>query len=188
MNDDAPASGRLRAAAGSQATLGTIADALGTDAPGMLVLVLATFALVPGAAPVFATGILVVATSLLLGRDRLALPERLRGRPIAPRTLDRAARRLAAFERRVGAGTGRARVPVRLVTLLLIWDAILVILPIPLGNGPPAIAAVLLALGVVDRNGRALVAGTVATLLATLFEAALLWLGIDLVRWLIRLF
>ncbi len=70
--------------------------------------------------------------------------------------------------------------------MLVIWNAILVILPIPLGNGPPAIAAILISLGCVERNRRAIALGIVATVAATIFEGALLWAGIDVVEFLWR--
>ena len=186
MNEQERPSARLGAVAGRDTTVGGITDALGADGPGLILLVLASFALIPGAAPVFATAMIVVAGSLLLGRDHLALPAALRARAVPRPSLDKAARRLALFERRVGAATGRHRVPPRLVGVLVIWNAILVILPIPLANGPPAIAAILLTLGLVERNARALAAGIAATVLATLFEGALVWVGVDLVRDLLR--
>ena len=177
---------RLRAAASGGGTVGAITDALGPDAPFMLLLLLAAFALVPGAAPVFATCMIVVAASLLVGREQLALPAALRRRSVPPATLDRAVNRLERFERHVGAGRGRAPTSVRPAAILVIWNAILVTLPIPLGNGPPAIAAILISLGIVERNRKALAVGIAATVAATIFEAALVWAGIDLVGWVWR--
>ncbi len=184
VNATARPSERLRLAADRDRTLGAVADALGTDAPFMLLLVLGALALVPGAAPVFAAGTIVIGSSLLFGRDRLALPDALRRRSIPKRTLDRAVQRLARVERHVRAGAGEApQRRTRPFALLIIWNAVLVVLPIPFGNGPPAVASILIALGIVDRSGRALVAGVAATVAATVFEAALLWVGVDVVKW-----
>lgn len=192
MDDDVP-SARLRRVldalpAGEAPSVGLLLDRLGSEGPGTVLLLLAAAALVPGAAPVFAFAMLVVAGSLLLGRDALAVPARLRARPVRRARLERAVRRLAPIERRFGAGRrdgGIGPAAVRWTTVLIGFDAILVILPIPLGNAPPALAAMLLAFGLATTDRRLIAFGVAATAGALAFEAVLAAAGVELVRFLV---
>jgi hypothetical protein len=63
----------------------------------------------------------------------------------------------------------------RFIGLFGIPVAILLAAPIPFGNPPPAIALALLAIGILERDGRFVIAGYVAGLLSFVLVGALVW-------------
>jgi hypothetical protein len=65
----------------------------------------------------------------------------------------------------------------RLLAVVVLGLAIILALPIPAGNLLPAWAITLLSLGLMERDGRLVVAGLIATVLALIWLAALLIAG-----------
>jgi hypothetical protein len=65
----------------------------------------------------------------------------------------------------------------RVAGLASLINGILIVLPIPFGNTAPAIAMLLLSLGLVTGDGIAVMAGLAATIIALLIDAALVGLG-----------
>lgn len=62
---------------------------------------------------------------------------------------------------------------VRLLGLVVLLNAVLIILPIPLGNTLPAVAVMTMALGLIARDGVAVAAGLVLSVGALAGSAAL---------------
>lgn len=181
------ASARLRALRtelqGETVSLGDLLDALGAGATGLVLVLLGAASLVPGVAPVFGVALCVVALDLCISGRALRLPAWLRRRRIARGRLasgiDRLAPRLEWLERRM-----RPRRPallrgagLRLVGLAAAIDGVLVVLPVPLGNTVPAVAVLLLALGLTTADGLAVLGGLVATLFALAVDGGLVFLG-----------
>jgi hypothetical protein len=167
---------------GRAVTVAETLEAVGPRAHGCALLVLALPDAVPlpipslsavlaGAAPApdLASGRLWRGTRASRSRGGVALPARLVGmlrERVAP--LLRRAERLSHPRWEPLAGHQR---PLAVVCLYL---AVVLLLPIPFFNTPPALCLVLLALGMVQRDGVLVVAGLAGTAMVTL---ALAWIG-----------
>lgn len=163
-----------RDALGLQISLGEIVDALREKAHGGLILVFALpnlTPLPPGASAILGIPLIVLAVQLMLG-VRPWLPERLSRRTVKRATLARILVRLGPWLGRAErllkprwsgllAGPGE-----RIVGGLCVLLAIVLALPVPLGNLPPAVALCLFALGLLERDGFFIAAGFLAALFA----------------------
>jgi hypothetical protein len=135
----------------------------------------------PGASTVFGIPLVLIAGQLLIGMPQVWLPRFLRLRSINRRKFSKAAHKLepmlARLERLV-----RPRywamprvVGERLVGFLALLMAISIALPIPFGNWLPALAIVVMSLGLTERDGLWLAAGaafTVASLVVVFLIGA----------------
>ncbi len=186
----APIVQRLRDAAATledeRVSMRAMAQAHGPDAHGTLLLLLAMPCLlpVPGVGTVLGVGMAALAVAMWQGHETPRLPPRvanlelprhwaqrvLRGLASAYALAGRHARsrlsHLASTERRAG------------ISLAVGLMAVLILLPIPFGNVLPALALSLIGLGLVFRDGVAVLAGLLvsgAALAATI--------GLVLVAW-----
>jgi len=163
----------LAEGAGERISLDEIATELADRSFAALLILFAAPNLVPlppGASTVFGVPLVLIAAQLLLGMPRVWLPRMLRERSIDRRKFGKVAHRLepvlARFERLV-----RPRwwpmprvVAERLVGLLALLMAIAIALPIPFGNWLPAVAIVVMSLGLTERDGLWLGAGGILTI------------------------
>ncbi len=142
----------------------------------LLVFALPNVLAVPGTSVILGIPLVFLAAQLALG-TRPWLPRAIAERSIAradfARLIDRAAPWLARAERLLRPRWRRLAVPpcenaIGIVCLLL---AVIVVLPIPLGNALPALAICMFALGLLERDGVWIAAG----LVATLASLALVW-------------
>jgi hypothetical protein len=161
--------------------LATIVRFMGRRSIAALLILLALPMAVPMPAPgisvIFGIPLIVISAQLLLGRRTAWLPARLARRSVKRADLAllvaRALPRLRAFERVVRprlewmAGNG-ATVPIGAVCLLL---AIIITLPIPLGNVFPGFAIVIMALGILERDGIAVGLGLLVAVGAVVIVA-----------------
>jgi hypothetical protein len=168
-------------------TLGEVIDALGSAGTGLFLLLLSLTALVPGIAPVFGVALCAISLGLVLGHEEPFLPARMRRWTLDPGRLraglDRLAPRIAWLEKWLhprGDHLLRAH-GLRLIGLASLINGILIVLPIPFGNTAPAIAMLLLSLGLVTGDGIAVGVGLVATVIALAVDAALVGLGFTVV-------
>ncbi|MCW1841027.1 exopolysaccharide biosynthesis protein [Prosthecomicrobium hirschii] len=196
-----PASRRLNALAESldaeTVGLGELVDRLGHAGFGFFLLILTIIVLIPIPGPVgMVLGIVIgfVALQLLIGARRLWLPGFMRRRriPAAPlkSMLVRIIPKLAWAEaflkpRRWPRLTGFGARSLLAVPVLLMGATIS--LPIPLGNFMPALALMAVALGLIVRDGLAVIAGLVLAVLAIFWTSALFVLGAELTASLIAL-
>jgi hypothetical protein len=172
---------------GERLSIGELLAALEARAFGIGALVFALLAGVPMPPGVplpalFGLAIGFIAIQMTLGLHRLWLPGFIAKRCISrnwlQRTLERERPRVERITRAakprllfLTGGLGA-----RLVGVLLLVHAILLLLPIPfLGNVPPAIAAVILALGLTERDGVLILAGVVASAVAVAVTGAVAW-------------
>jgi hypothetical protein len=179
--------GALRALADglpdSGATLGTVVDGLGSAGTGLGLLVFSLGALIPGVAPVFGVALCAIAAGLVLGREEPYLPQRIRRWPLNADHLRSGLHslipRVEWLEQwlRPRAGHWLSAASLRLIGLASLINAVLIVLPIPFGNTAPAIALMILSLGLVTRDGLAVVGGLVATVVAVAVDAALVGFG-----------
>ena len=164
--------------------LGDILAFFGERAFGALMLVLALpmatpLSAIPGVSSVFGLPLVVVCVQLVLGYPRPLLPAQLAKRTIRRETLARAIERadpwLARIERavhpRLPALTGVAAE--RALGAVCVVMAVLLALPIPGANQPPAVAVALFAVGLVERDGVFAILGWIASLAAVVIVVVL---------------
>jgi hypothetical protein len=160
----------LAEASGERVSLGEIIDALSDRSFAPLLLLFAApniLPLPPGSSTLFAIPLILLATQLLLGWRRPWLP-----RLLGDRSLDRArfksmTTRLQPYLQRFEK-LARPRywmlpqaLAERFVGLVVLVMALVLILPIPLGNSVPAWAIMFISLGLSERDGVWLAAGAI---------------------------
>ncbi|MEJ1161967.1 exopolysaccharide biosynthesis protein [Prosthecomicrobium sp. N25] len=190
----AQASGRLAAIVNGlesdRIPLGEIVDRMGQAGFGLALLLITLIVLIPIPGPlgmVFGTVIVFLSLQLLTGARRLWLPGFMRRAqipmPTLRRFLDRVLPWLAWLElrlkpRRWTPLSGRTARIVLVLPLAALGAAIT--LPIPLGNFMPALALMVFALGLIARDGLAIVIGSLLTVLALAWTAALVFAGAEI--------
>lgn len=167
-------------------SLGTLVDRLGDRAFGAVLLILALPNLIPmtGVSTLLGLPIALIGAQIAAGHQSLWLPRRLAAVAIERGLFKRMAlfwaRHLRRLEHLVRpcwpALTGGAGA--RAVGLALVILGIVLALPIPLGNQPPGLAVTLVALGVIERDGRAVAAGLGVGLVALAIVGAVVGGGI----------
>lgn len=180
-----PVSQRLRRAAnslsGERVALRDISAAHGAAAQGTLLVMLAAPCMLPvsGVGSVLGCGLAMIGAALWRGEVTEHLPARVAGLemplPWARRVLrlmaaiyGLAARFLRPRLSRFSATDGRPWIAVNVCLM-----AVLIVLPIPFGNLLPALALILLGLGLVFSDGLAVLLSGVAGALALAFTAVL---------------
>lgn len=164
--------------------LGDAVHRMGDRAFGLLMLMLALpmatpISAVPGVSTVVGVPLLVVCIQFAVGMKEPRLPDALARRCIdrdgLRRILKKADRWLERIERlthpRWPALTGR--IAERIIGIVCAVMTLIVALPIPGGNQPPALAVTLFAVAVSERDGLFAILGAVVTVLALAFLAVL---------------
>lgn len=181
MSDCLPT--RLRQAASSlndeRVSLQQLADAHGSAALGSWLILLALPCVLPvaGVGTVLGFGLLALAAALWRGQQQPQLPARVSGLALKREQASKLLHRLADFYAFSGRWA-RQRAPGWLRTerglaAKLGVMAVLIILPMPLGNILPALSVSLLGLALAFRDGLAALLAWVAALLAAAYAAAL---------------
>lgn len=183
--------GERMAASTGTVTLGEIVDALGPAAMGTVLLVLTLPALLPIPGPVglvFGTILAFISAQLMFGARRLWLPDVIRRRALPAVTVAKLVELGAPFLRRAETRlkprrllplTGR--IGRMALALPLVLMAIAIALPIPLGNVPPALSVIALALGLTMRDGVAVLIGLMLAVCAAIWMAVLILVGSQVV-------
>lgn len=169
-------------------------DALGDRAFGLLIVLLVLPNLIPGPtipgySLIFATGIALVASQMVRGFVRPRLP-----RWCLRRSFDRARLRallarampyLRRLERYAHARPSRWTTPgaERWIAALAIAVAIALAIPVPLGNTPPALALLVLGMGLIERDSRLLVAGVIGGIAAVIYVGVLSAVAVEAADW-----
>ena len=155
--------------AGARVSLQELTEALSDRSFAALIILFAApnlLPLPPGSSTFFGIPLILIASQLLLGRPRLWLPRLLRERSLDQATFARLTTRmepvLQRFER-----LARPRywplpqvMAERFVGLVVLVMALILVFPIPFGNWTPAVAAILVSLGLSERDGVWLGIGT----------------------------
>lgn len=159
---------------------------------GLLILVFALpngipAPIAPGLSAILGAPLLLLGGQLVLGFHLPWFPKSWRARSFrradVARLLRPAIPLITRIERylrpRIPAATGwQTR---RLLGALVLWNAFLLSLPVPFGNLIPAWAIILVALGQIERDGVLVLAGAVATVLATGWVWFLIDVGLALI-------
>ena len=178
---------------GERITLGEMVEAFGDRAFGLLILFLLLPGLLPGLATVFGTPILILGVQMGLGYDRPRLPGfaarmSLRRADIL-RFTEASSRWLGRVECYVRPRPGPFTTPFgrRLFGWLSAYVAIMLILPGPGTNGPPAFGNMVMALGLMEHDSKVMGWGLALTVAGCAFATAILvaiaWFGVEAVRW-----
>jgi hypothetical protein len=157
------------AAEGERVSFGEMVDAFAARAYGPLIVLFAAPNILPVALPgisaVLGAPLILLTAQLAIGLQRPWLPGVLRRRSLArtdfARLVDRIAPRLHRVERMSRPRLLPLTGPVgkRLIGLTGLVLALIVFLPVPFGNAIPGLALVLMAVGLLGRDGVAVVAG-----------------------------
>ncbi|WP_091736495.1 exopolysaccharide biosynthesis protein [Phenylobacterium immobile] len=149
-------------------TVDQLMHMFGGRALGGMLLIFGLFCalpLPPGATTILGAPLLLLAPQMMIGKAAPWLPRRVRTHSIATADLRRALPRALPWLRRLEA-ISRPRLRFlfapfgqRLIGMICTLLAIVIILPIPLGNLVPALAVTILSLAVVQRDGLLAIAG-----------------------------
>ncbi len=155
---------------GERVSIGDIVAALGDRGLGVLIAIFALPNILPSTVPFgnVLTGIppLIFAVHLALGVDRLILPGFIARRSIRATSMKALVPRVAGvlswFERLLeprlpGVTAVRSE---RLIGIICIVLAVVSTLPIPFGHNLPALGLVLIGLGLIERDGLAIILGS----------------------------
>jgi hypothetical protein len=177
-----------RNGAGDRVRLGDLLSVLGDRAFSISMLILALpnavgLGAIPGLSTVFGLPQIFLALQMTVGMERPWLPHWLLERTIARKDLDTMIAKSMPYLLRIEKVL-RPRwemmssyVAERCLGAVFVVLASVVSLPIPFGNQPPAIGIALISLGLVERDGRFIVFGLVASVIAVAIAAAVVLAG-----------
>ncbi|WP_426956228.1 exopolysaccharide biosynthesis protein [Muricoccus radiodurans] len=178
---------------GERITLGEMSEAFGDRAFGLLILLLLLPAMLPGMASVFGLPIILLGAQMGLGRRTPKLPAFMARQSVKRTDLLRLAgassKWLGRIERYVRPRPGMFTTPMgdKLFGWLTVYVAIMLILPGPGTNGPPAFGNIVMALGLVEHDSKVMGWGVALTVLGCAFATAVLvtigWLGVAAFGW-----
>ncbi len=166
-------------------TFGELVTGLRHRSFGLLTLVFAipcVLPMPPGIAGACGSIILIIAVQMLMGLPAVALPQALArrsfSRDLLRRLVDRATPHVQRLERvckpRLPLTHGRLGEAAIGFTLLVL--GVIIFLPIPIiGNIPPGIATVVIAVGMSERDGVVVLAGIAVSLIAVAVTGAMAW-------------
>jgi hypothetical protein len=162
--------------------IGDVLNAFGDRAFGALMLLFAApnvLPLPPGTSAVLGAPLLFITAQLMLGRSTLWMPRFIRERSISREFFTLLTAKLGPILHRAERflrprlGALLHPLPERIVGAACLLMAIILFLPIPFGNIPPAFTISAFALGILERDGLATLAGWIATIGSLLILAAI---------------
>jgi hypothetical protein len=180
---------------GERITLGEMAEAFGDRAFGLLILLLCLPALLPGMASVFGLPMLILGVQMGIGWRTPHLPGFIANRSISRADLLRlsgaSSNWLRRIEQYVRPRPGFFASPLgdKIFGWLTAYVAVMLILPGPGTNMPPAFGNIVMALGLVEHDNRTIAWGIGLTLagcaLATLLLVLICVAGVAALSWLV---
>jgi hypothetical protein len=186
---------------GENISVDEILAALGNHSFGLLILVLALpnaipGPIIPGFSVPFALGIILLSIQISQGHKRPLLPSWLRRRAVKRERFRRFVARadpvLRRFERwfkpRPARFLKRNEERPRALGFVLVLFALVLALPIPLGNGPEAFAICVVGLGMFEADEKVQSIGIALGLAATVLNAAIVAIGVRIFTHALKLF
>jgi hypothetical protein len=156
----------------AKVTLGEIVEAFGERGFGALILIVALISLFPwppGSKAILSVPIILLALELAFQRDRVWLPGWTLSRSLSRQTFGQALARVMAPIRFVER-LSKPRMPwltgeiADVVTgLTCVFLAVMMALPVPFGDLLPGVTLIVLGLGVMQRDGAAILLGALGT-------------------------
>ena len=163
-------------------TIGQLADSLGERAFGALMFIFAVpnaIPMPPGTSAILGLPLVILTWQVMVGRQSLWLPKVVRHRRISREFLHRFVSKvtpvMARLERILKPRAGllvTSNLAERAIGLVAFPLALILFLPIPFGNIPPAAAIACLALGLAERDGLAVALGYALAVAAAAVLAA----------------
>lgn len=175
----------LDQAPGDHVTLAWIMDRLHERSFGLVILLLAVVALVPGLAIFAALLMAVPAVQMILARDHPVLPGALTNRRLPMRQFSRSVERLVPLLRRMERlirprWAARSVATSRAVGGLFLLLALSMMGPIPFSHIPPAIVIIVMALAYMEEDGMMLCASAIVGASVSLsITAASAWAAVE---------
>jgi hypothetical protein len=145
---------------------------------------------VPGLSTLTGVPLALLALQLALGRIEPRLPDWIRRKSVPRPAFQGLVTRARPWLQRLEAIVRprmlhlTSRHGERLIGAWMVVAALFLCLPIPLGNLPMAVGLMILAIGLMERDGVALLIGVVHTTLGAIWNLLLLWAGTEIVDWL----
>jgi hypothetical protein len=174
---------------GERITLGEMAEAFGDRAFGLLILMLCLPGLLPGMATIFGTPMLILGVQMGLGFRKPKLPGFIARQSLKRtdvlRLTSGSSKWLARIETWVKPRPGpfTNNTADKVVGWLTAYAALMLILPGPGTNGPPAFGTIVMSLGVLENDSKVVGIGILVTILANIFATGVLvaiaWFGIE---------
>ena len=180
---------------GERITLGEMGEAFGDRAFGLLILLLCLPSLLPGMASVFGTPMLLLGVQMGLGWRQPRLPRFISKQSIRREDLLRLSSAstvwLKKVEHYVRPRPGMFCTPLsdKIFGWLTAYVALMLILPGPGTNAPPAFGNMVMALGLVEHDSRVTGIGMALTIAGCAFATGVLvlmaWLAIKAIGWIL---
>ena len=182
-------------ARGRDVTVGEILSSLKDRGFGVFMILFALpNAVIPGISFILGAPVVLLALQLAFGQGEVWLPEFMRRQKLSAALFEKVAARVETFlvwvEKRsmprwcsIVSGPGE-----RLLGLYIAVVAAFLMMPIPFGNGPPALGIALMAVGLIEKDGKAAVIGMVLGFLGTLYIGVALAAGVEALRFALRIF
>ncbi|MBU8543763.1 MULTISPECIES: exopolysaccharide biosynthesis protein [Roseomonadaceae] len=165
-------------------TLGDLMQALGARGYGVLIVLFALPNLlpvyIPGLSPIFGVPLLIICAQLAYGLPTPKLPVMLTRRSMRRADLrmiaDKALPWLRRVERFVKPRPSwlTTRMGERLIGYYGVFLAAIVCIPLPFTNGPPSLACLIMAIGLMEEDTRTILAGAVFGICGTLLALSII--------------
>lgn len=179
--------GLVTARAGRRITLGEVQEALGGRSLAALLLLVASptiLPLPPGTTTITGVPLILLSVQMMLGYRHARLPGWMARRGMEGRLFAGVLPRLARFEA-TAMRLLRPRLPalvspvaMRLTGALSLILSVVLWLPIPLGNNLPALSISILALGILARDGLAMLAGWACSIFSLVVVSGVIWAAV----------
>jgi hypothetical protein len=166
-----------------------LVDALGERGLGVLIAVFALPNILPSVVPfgnvLFGVMVMIFSVHLVFGVRHLVLPEFIGRRGMSTESFKawapRLARALSWFERLLKPSLPSVthRGPERIIGVISVVLAIVCAIPIPLAHNIPAVALTLIGLGLIERDGRAILAGIAIGIAGVVLLGLVLFTGFE---------
>jgi hypothetical protein len=150
-------------------TLGALIAALGPRGYGVLIVLFALPNLlpiyIPGLSPIFGVPLLIICAQLAMGLPAPRLPRFLTNRSMRRSDLLLIAEKSTPWLQRVERWVRprpsfvTSRVGERLIGAYGVWLALIVIVPLPFTNGPPSLACMIMAIGLMEEDTLTILGG-----------------------------
>lgn len=183
-------------------SLGALIEALGPRGYGVLIVLFALPNLlpvyIPGLSPIFGVPLMIICAQLAWGLTTPRLPGFLTRRSMKRADLRLIAERALPWLRRVERWVRprpsfvTTRTGERIIGAYGVWLACIVIVPLPLTNGPPSLACLIMAIGVMEEDTVTILAGAAFGVFATFLGLSIIgsvgWMLMAGASWLLGLF
>ncbi|MBU8538498.1 exopolysaccharide biosynthesis protein [Falsiroseomonas tokyonensis] len=183
-------------------TLGELMEALGARGYGVLIVLFALPNLlpiyIPGLSPIFGFPLMIICAQLAYGLPTPKLPKLLTRRSMRRADLrlitEKALPWLRRVERYVKPRPSwiTSRAGERLIGAYGVWLCCIVVVPLPFTNGPPSLACLIMAMGLMEEDSRTILGGAAFGIIASIIGLSIIgsvgWMLAAGFAWLVGLF